>query len=101
MWKIFFEYKDGSKVTITGKKTVTEELLMKYWLRYGVVADTAIFQQYPKKKHTPISIMDKIAADFGTEYAEKAKEIQRQVLLVGKMVSDKLRGEKIDEKSGL
>ena len=54
MWKIFFEYKDGSKVTITGKKTVTEELLMKYWLRYGVVADTAIFQQYPKKKHTAL-----------------------------------------------
>lgn len=50
MWKIFFEYTDGSKCTVTGKhKDIPLRLAVKYHNEYGVHAKKAVYQKYPKK----------------------------------------------------
>lgn len=59
MWKLYFEYKDGGKITVTGKGTITPELQAKYERRYGI-ADKAILQQYPKKDHMPVILWNSI-----------------------------------------
>ena len=61
MWKIFFEYSDKSKCTLTGKhKEIPLELARKYYNQYGIRAEKAIYQQYPKKDNEPIDLLDKI-----------------------------------------
>lgn len=61
MWKIFFEYSDKSKCTITGKqKDIPLELAVKYQKQYGVHAAKATYQQYPKKNYTAMSLTEKI-----------------------------------------
>jgi len=60
MWKIFFEYSDKSKVTITGKsKEISLELAEKYNNQYKN-AESAIYQQYPKKDNVPVELHAKI-----------------------------------------
>lgn len=55
MWKIFFRYSDGSKVTITWKKgnEIPPTLIRKYFNDYGRSCESAIYQRYPKKDHEP------------------------------------------------
>ena len=61
MWKIFLEYSDKSKCTLTGKhKEIPLELAKKYYNEYGVRAEKAIYQQYPKKDNGPMELLDKI-----------------------------------------
>ena len=61
MWKIFFEYPDESKCTLTGKhKDIPLRLAVKYHSLYGVNACKSIYQQYPKKEHEPIELSKKI-----------------------------------------
>lgn len=60
MWKIFFEYSDKSKCTLTGKhKDIPLELAIKYQKQYHD-AKTAIYQQYPKKNYEPMDLTEKI-----------------------------------------
>lgn len=53
MWKIFIEYEDKSKVTLTGKhKDIPLRLALKYHNEYvGGRICKATYQQYPKKDH--------------------------------------------------
>lgn len=61
MWKIFFGYSDKSKCTLTGKqKDIPLRLAIKYQNEYGVRAESATYQQYPKKEHEPIDLIEKI-----------------------------------------
>lgn len=61
MWKIFFEYSDKSKCTLTGKhKDIPLDLAIKYYKQYGIHAAKSVYQQYPKKNHKPINLVDKI-----------------------------------------
>ena len=61
MWKIFFEYSDKSKCTLTGKhKDIPLELARLYQNKYGVHAAKSTYQQYPKKNHEAMNLMDKI-----------------------------------------
>lgn len=61
MWKIFFEYWDGGKITVTGKgKSITLDRAELYQRTYGVNADKATYQQYPKKDHKPVRLLEKI-----------------------------------------
>ena len=58
MWKIFIEYDDKSKLTITGKhKDIPVELANKYYREYVKSSVcNATYQQYPKKDHKPMSL---------------------------------------------
>ena len=62
MWKIFVEYDDKSKLTLTGKhKDIPYRLAVKYWNLYvknRVCTD--IYQQYPKQKHPAMTLKEKI-----------------------------------------
>lgn len=61
MWKIFFEYSDKSKCTVTGKhKDIPLRLAIKYHNQYGIHAEKSVYQQYPKKNHEPIGLCEKI-----------------------------------------
>lgn len=61
MWKICFEYTDGSKCTITGKqKEIPLGLAIKYHNQYGAGAKKATYQQYPKKDYEPIELFEMI-----------------------------------------
>lgn len=61
MWKIFFEYSDGSKCTVTGKhKDIPPRLAEKYYNQYGIHAEKSVYQQYPKKNHRPMDLTGKI-----------------------------------------
>lgn len=61
MWKIFFEYSDKSKCTLTGKhKDIPLRLAIKYHNQYEIHAERSIYQQYPKKNHEPMSLCEKI-----------------------------------------
>lgn len=62
MWKIFIEYDDKSKLTLTGKhKDIPVELANKCYGKYvkNRVCN-ATYQQYPKKDHEPVSLATKI-----------------------------------------
>lgn len=60
MWKIFFTYKDKSRCTVQGKGTITPELAVKCYYRYGLHAAENIYQQYPKKDHEPVPLEEKM-----------------------------------------
>ena len=63
MWRIFAIYSDKSKVTLTGKhKDIPLRLARKYYLKYvnGRQCIRADYQQYPKKGHKSIDLMEKI-----------------------------------------
>lgn len=61
VWKIFFEYSDKSKCTLTGKhKDIPLRLAVEYQNRYGVHACKSTYQQYPKKDHEPVDLYEKI-----------------------------------------
>ena len=76
MWKIFFNYKDKSRCTVTGKGTITPGLAVKCLYRYGHYAAESIkYQQYPKKDHEPVPLEEKMR-----ELGVDAKEIKTAVL---------------------
>lgn len=62
MWKIVVEYDDKSKLTLTGKqKDITLRLAELYHKQYvSGHCCKAIYQQYPKKQHACMSLLDKI-----------------------------------------
>ncbi len=61
MWKIFIEYSDKSKCTLTGKhKDIPLDLAVKYYNQYGIRASKVIYQKYPKKWHKPVELYKKI-----------------------------------------
>lgn len=61
MWKIFFDYSDGSKLTVTGKqKDIPLFLAKKYNKQYGTHAESARYQRYPVKNNNQISLSEKI-----------------------------------------
>lgn len=61
MWKIYFTYSDDSKITITGKqKDISLKMAEKYQNFYGRKCSEAVYQQYPKKEHEPVSLESKI-----------------------------------------
>lgn len=62
MWKIFITYDDKSKATLTGKhKDIPLRLAKKYYLEYVIDKRCqAVYQQYPKKEHESMDLMDKI-----------------------------------------
>ena len=68
MWKLLFEYEDGSACTISGKhKMIPPDLMEKYYHRYGYNAARATYQKYPKKDNQPVDMhkqMEKIQALF-------------------------------------
>lgn len=52
MWKIFFEYMDKSKITLTGSGSdISPRLAMKYNNLYNHEAVRAEYQRYPKNKY--------------------------------------------------
>ena len=62
MWKIFITYDDKSKVTLTGKhKDIPLRLALKYHREYvSGKRCRAVYQQYPKKEHEGMDLMEKI-----------------------------------------
>lgn len=61
MWKIFFEYMDKSKITLTGKGSdISLRLAMKYDNLYNREAVRAEYQRYPKNKYAAIPLEAKI-----------------------------------------
>lgn len=63
MWKIFITYDDKSKVTLMGKhKDIPLRLAWKYYMQYvnGKRCLRSEYQQYPKKEHEGMDLMDKI-----------------------------------------
>lgn len=63
MWKLFFEYSDKSKITLTGEaKKISNTLIEHYYNFYGKSASKATYQQYPRKYHP--------ARDFLAMYQE-------------------------------
>lgn len=81
MWKIFFNYKDKSRCTVQGKGTITPELAVKCFYRYGLHAAESIYQQYPKKDHEPVHLEEKIQ-ELGIEAKElKTALLQAETLL--------------------
>lgn len=81
MWKIFFTYRDKSKCTVKGKGTITPELAVKCFYRYGLHAAESIYQQYPKKYHEPVPLEEKMR-ELGVDTTEmKAAVLQTETLL--------------------
>lgn len=81
MWKIFFIYKDKSGCTVQGKGTITPELAVKCYYRYGLHAAESIYQQYPKKDHAPVPLEEKMR-EFGVDAKEmKTAVLQAETLL--------------------
>lgn len=61
MWKIFIDYPDKSKLTLTGKhKDIPLRLAEKYYKRYATTICKAVYQRYPKKDFEPIGLFEKI-----------------------------------------
>lgn len=78
MWKITFNYSDGSKTTLTNRsktRDMDKELANKYWDTYGRRANNALYQHYPIKKYKAISFSDVV-----------------QELNVGKSIEEVLKG---------
>ena len=86
MWKIFFTYKDKSRCTVQGKGTITPELAVKCYYRYGLHAAESIYQQYPKKDHAPVPLEEKMR-EFGVD----AKEMKTAVLQAATLL-DRMQG---------
>lgn len=78
MWKIFFEYSDGSKCTLTGKhKDIPLRLAIKYQSEYGVHACKSTYQQYPKKNHEPMDLSEKIGNLGDRDGIDTFESVQR------------------------
>lgn len=62
MWKIFIDYPDKSKLTLTGKhKDIPLRLAMKYYNDYATNAMCkAVYQRYPKKDYAAVGLLEKI-----------------------------------------
>lgn len=61
MWKIFIEYPDKSKLTLTGKhKDIPLRLAEKYYNQYANTICKAVYQRYPKKNFEAIGLYEKI-----------------------------------------
>lgn len=62
MWKIFIEYSDKSKATLTGKHAdIPLRLAVKYYNDYVAGKDCkATYQRYPVKNHKPVDLYKKI-----------------------------------------
>lgn len=62
MWKIFIDYPDKSKMTLTGKhKDIPLRLAEKYYNNYAAnrICE-AVYQRYPKKDFEAIGLFEKI-----------------------------------------
>lgn len=91
MWKIFFTYKDKSRCTVQGKGTITPELAVKCYYRYGLYATESIYQQYPKKDHEPVPLEEKMR-EFGVDATE-----MKTVVLHAKALSDRMQGKESEK----
>lgn len=62
MWKIRIEYDDKSRITLTGKHPdIPLRLAWRYHKEYvSGRACKATYQQYPKKNHESMTLVDKI-----------------------------------------
>lgn len=61
MWKIFIDYSDKSKLTLTGKhKDIPLRLAEKYYKRYATTICNAVYQRYPKKDYAAVGLLEKI-----------------------------------------
>lgn len=62
MWKIRIEHDDKSKCVLTGgQKDISLHLALKYHKEYvSGHRCKATYQQYPKKEHQSMDLMDKI-----------------------------------------
>lgn len=62
MWKIFIEYSDRSKCTLTGKQPdISLELAWKYKTQYANGTGVkAMYQRYPKSKYQQVTLDEKI-----------------------------------------
>lgn len=61
MWKIFIDYPDKSKLTLTGKhKDIPMRLAEKYYNDYANRVCKAVYQRYPKKDYETIGLFEKI-----------------------------------------
>ena len=52
MIKLFIEYEDGGKLTVTCKKRTVASAYEKYGKRLS--AKRVVMQEYPKKNHEPV-----------------------------------------------
>ena len=78
MWKIFFEYMDKSKITLTGKGSdISLRLAMKYNNLYNHEAVRAEYQRYPKNKYAAIPLEAKIIQLKETEELHSACTVQK------------------------
>lgn len=84
MWKIFFNYKDKSRCTVKGKGTITPELAVKSFYRYGLHAAESIYQQYPKKDHEPVPLEEKMR-EFGVDAKEMKTAVLQAATLLDRM----------------
>lgn len=91
MWKIFFTYKDKSRCTVQGKGTITPELAVKCYYRYGLYAAESIYQQYPKKDHEPVPLEEKLR-EFGVDATE-----MKTVVLHARALSDRMQGKESEK----
>ncbi len=67
MWKIKIEYGDKSSLTLTGKhEDIPLHLAIEYHNEYvaGRICKSAAYQQYPKKCHQQMELIDKIEELF-------------------------------------
>lgn len=82
MWKIFFTYGDKSKLTLSHKGNITPDQALKYYIRYGLVADRAVFQQYPKKDHQEMTLEEKLKEiwddSVGVTYEAFMQQLSRE-----------------------
>lgn len=61
MWKIFIDYPDKSKLTLTGKhKDIPLRLAEKYYNEYANTICKAVYQRYPKKGYAAVGLFEKI-----------------------------------------
>lgn len=95
MWKIFFTYRDKSKCTVKGKGTITPELAVKCFYRYGLHAAESIYQQYPKKDHEPVPLEEKMR-EFGVDATE-----MKTAVLAGRNVAGQDAGKGEQMRNGL
>lgn len=61
MWKISIKYSDKSKCVLTGKHNdIPLNLALHYYKKYSTPLCKVTYQQYPKKEHKSMDLMDKI-----------------------------------------
>ena len=63
MWKIKITYTDRSKLALSGRhKDIPLELAIKYFNEYvaNCAVYSAVYQQYPKKAHAEMALLEKI-----------------------------------------